>query len=299
MEGLRIPISVMRRRVLAFLLFILWAVFAFAAPPQRIISVSPNLTEILYGLGAFDRVVAVSDYCTYPPAALSLPHVGGWSTPNLEKIVSLHPDLVVMADAQAPILAYNLQQLHIRALVTPSQTVDDVFSAIHDIGAAVGKEAEAAVLASATRATLDRVRKRTQGVKRPSVLVAVDRSPGSLRDLYVVSQGSYLADLVEIAGGHVIVPRAQSGYSKISKETLVTLNADIVLELRPGTLAKEADKARSEWQELPELNAVRNAKIYELKEDYISHNSQFIAQTVILFAHIFHPEIPVAQLGTP
>jgi iron complex transport system substrate-binding protein len=99
----------------------------------EIVSVSPNLTEILYGLGAFDRVVAVSDYCTYPPAALSLSHIGGWSTPNLERIVSLHPDLVVMADAQAPILAYNLQQLHIRALVTPSQTVDNVFSAIHDI----------------------------------------------------------------------------------------------------------------------------------------------------------------------
>jgi len=289
----------MRRKTILWLLIPLWSAVAWSAPPQRIISVSPNLTEILYGLGVFDRVVAVSDYCTYPAAALSLPHIGGWSSPNLERIVSLHPDLVVMADAQAPLLAYNLQQLHIPALVTPSQTVDDVFSAIRDVGAAVGKEREAAALAAETRATLERVRKRMKGVTRPTVLLAVDRSPGSLRDLYVMTDGSYLADLVEIAGGHVIVPRAQTGYSKISKETLVALNADVVFELRPGTLANDADRARLEWQELPELAAVRNGKVYELKEDYISHNSQFVAQTVMLFAHILHPEIPAAQLVGP
>jgi len=108
-----------------------------AAPPQRIVSVSPNLTEILYGLGVFDRVVGVTDYCTYPPEAKSRERVGGWSTPNLERIVRLHPDLVVLTQAQAPILAYNLKQLGIHFLVTPSQSVPDVFSAINEVGAAM------------------------------------------------------------------------------------------------------------------------------------------------------------------
>jgi iron complex transport system substrate-binding protein len=286
----------LRKPHLCFLLIVLWAAVAMAAPPQRIVSISPNLTEILYGLGVFDRVVGVSDYCTYPPEAKSRERVGGWSTPNLERIVRLHPDLVVLTQAQAPILAYNLKQLGIRSLVTPNQTVSDVFSAINDVGAAVGKQRAAQILSASTRATLERVRKRTASATRPTVIVAVDRSPGSLRDLYVATQKSYLADLVEIAGGRVVAPPTASGYSKISKETLVALNADIVLELRPGSLAKNTQRARADWQELPSLKAVRGSRIYALTDDFIPHNSQLIGRTVLLLAHILHPEIPLREL---
>jgi iron complex transport system substrate-binding protein len=159
-----------RRLYFWFLSIFLWAAVAMAAPPQRIVSVSPNLTEILYGLGVFDRVVGVTDYCTYPPEAKSRERVGGWSTPNLECIVRLHPDLVVLTQAQSPILAYNLKQLGIRSLVTPSQTVSDVFTAISEVGVAVGRPREAQALASSTRAILERVRKRTTGTVRPTVL---------------------------------------------------------------------------------------------------------------------------------
>jgi ABC-type Fe3+-hydroxamate transport system substrate-binding protein len=141
------------------------------------------------------------------------------------------------------------------------------------------------------------VRKRTSGRARPTVIVAVDRSPGSLRDLYVATQGSYLADLVEIAGGHVVAPPTASGYSQISKEKLIILNADFVLELKPGAIAGDAQRARSDWQELPALKAVRNSRVYELTDDFIPHNSQLIARTVVLLAHILHPEIPLRELG--
>jgi iron complex transport system substrate-binding protein len=285
-----------RKAYLLCLLIILWAAFAGAAPPHRIVSVSPNLTEILYGLGVFDRVVGVTDYCTYPPEAKLRERVGGWSTPNLERIVRLHPDLVVLTEAQAPILSYNLKQLGIRSLVAPGQSVSDVFSAINEVGAAVGKQHEAQILAASTRATLDRVRKQTSVRARPTVIVAVDRSPGSLRGLYVATRGSYLADLVEIAGGHVVVPPTSSGYSQLSKEKLITLDADFVLELRPGSSAKDAQSARADWQQLPALKVVRNSRVYELTEDFIPHNSQLIARTVVLLAHILHPEIPLHEL---
>lgn len=273
-----------------------WAATAIAAPPRRIVSVSPNLTEILYGLGVFDRVVGVTDFCTYPPETKTRERVGGWSTPNLERIVRLHPDMVVLTQAQAPILAYNLKQLGIRSLAAPGQSVSDVFTAIDEVGKAVEKQPEAEALANSIRVALDKVRRRTSGTMRPTVVIAVDRSPGSLRDLLVATQGSYLADLVEIAGGHVVAPSTASGYSQISKETLVALNADIVLELRPGSLASDAQRARSEWQELPSLKAVRNSRVYELTEDFIPHNSQLIVRTVLLLARILHPEIPPREL---
>jgi iron complex transport system substrate-binding protein len=287
----------MHRRIHFCLLFVLlWAAAALAAPPQRIVSVSPTVTEILYGVGAFDHVVGVTDYCTYPPEARSRERIGGWSTPNLERIVRLHPDLVVMTEGQPTSLVSNLNQLGIPTLTTPNQTVSDVFTAIDEVGAAVGKQREAQALIASTRATLDKVRKRTGGATRPKVIVAVDRSPGSLRDLYVATQGSYLADLVEIAGGHVVAPSTPSGYSKISKETVVALNADVVLELKTGARAEDAQRARSDWRELPALNAVRNSRVYELTQDFIPHNSQLIARTVVLLAHILHPEIPLREL---
>jgi iron complex transport system substrate-binding protein len=287
----------MHRRIhFCFLLILLWAATALAAPPQRIVSVSPNVTEILYGVGAFDRVVGVTDYCTYPPEAKSRERVGGWATPNLERIVRLHPDLVVLTEGQQTTVASNLKQLGILTLTTPNQTVSDVFTAINEVGVAVGRPREAQALIASTQETLDRVRRRTAGAARPTVIVAVDRSPGSLRDLYVATQGSYLADLVEIAGGHVVAPPTPSGYSKISKEKVVALNADVVLELKTGARAEDAQRARSDWQELPALNAVRNSRIYELTEDFIPHNSQLIAQTVMLLAQILHPEIPLHEL---
>src|SRR5579883_79210 len=90
-------------------LFLLSFVAAAALPgadaPRRIVSMSPNLTEILYGIGAFDRVAGISDYCTWPPEVRNLPTLGGWVNPNLEKIAALHPDLVVVDQGQAPFVA--------------------------------------------------------------------------------------------------------------------------------------------------------------------------------------------------
>lgn len=281
----------------AVLVLMLGPVLAVAAPPQRIVSLAPNLTEILYGVGAFNRVVAVSDYCTFPPSVKSLPRVGGWSSPNLERIVALRPDLIVMTDAQAGVFGSRVQKLGIRMLVTPSQTVNDVFSAINIVGTAVGRQKQAQLLANQTMATMNQVRNRMRNVNRPRVLLVVDRSPGTLRDLYGAGQGSYLGDLVEMAGGRVVVPRSRAGYSNLSKESLLVMNADVILELRPGANAQELTRARGEWQQLAALNAVRNGRVYELSQDFLPHNSQMVAQTVLLLARILHPEIPARELG--
>ncbi len=164
----------------------------FAGTPQRIISASPSVTEILYGVGAFDKVVAVSDYCTYPPAVKSLPRIGGWSTPSLERVAGLRPDLVVLTDSQAPLVQDHLRDLGLKTLVTPSRTIQDVFTAMELIGRGTGHEREAGALMATTRAALERVRTRASTLSRPTVLSIVDRTPGTLRDLYAAAPGSYM-----------------------------------------------------------------------------------------------------------
>ena len=110
--------------------------FAAAAAPHRIVSLSPNVTELLYGVGAFPQVVGVSDYCTYPPEVKNLPSVGGWHDPSLEKLAAMRPDLVVVDDGQAPFVQDSFQKLGLNLMVVPTHRVEDVYRAMDELGKA-------------------------------------------------------------------------------------------------------------------------------------------------------------------
>lgn len=265
---------------------------AAAAPPQRIVSVSPAITEMLYGIGAFDRVVAVTDYCLYPPEAKALPKVGGWATPSVEKVASFRPDLVVLSDGQAPFLAMPLGQLGIPTAIARSQTLEDVFAAIATLGKATGNLRQAERLAAQTRSALETVRIRAAHLPRPSVLCVIDRTPGTLRDLYAVTEGSFLAELIAIAGGKTAGVASRLGYAKISQEALLTMNPDIILDIMPASQNNGGPHPEAPWGELPEINAVRRGRVYVVREEYVPHPSQMVARTAVLFARLLHPEAP-------
>lgn len=263
---------------------------AAAAPvPQRIVSVSPTITEILYGIGVFGRVIADTEYCTYPPEAKSLPKVGGWATPSVERIAGFRPDLVAISDAQSPFLKGPLEQLGIRIVVARSRTIADTFAAMEALGRATGNERQAADLAARVRTSLETVRRRAARLPHPSVLCIVDRAPGTLRDLYAATEGSFLGELISIAGGKLVGGASRAGYGRIGKETVLAENPDIILDLLPspnaGLHPEEA------WNELPELNAVRRGRAYVVREDFAPRNSQRIARTVLIFARLIHPEV--------
>lgn len=278
------------RKCCLILLFL--ASLAFAASPRRIVSVSPAITEILYGIGAFDRVVAVTDYCLYPPEAKSLPKVGGWATPSVERIVGFHPDLVAFSDAQAPFLEMPLGQLGIRTAIARSQTIQDAYDAIATLGRATGNQAQAARLIAQIRTSLDIVRRRAASLPHPSVIAIVDRTPGTLRDLYAVTDGSYLAELISIAGGTPAGGSSRLGYGKISKEALVTINPEIILDIEPGSQTNAGSHPEAAWQELPEISAVRHGHVYVVRDEFVPHASQMIAKTAVIFARLLHPEAP-------
>ena len=259
--------------------------------PQRIISLMPSATEILYGVGAFERVVAVSDYCDYPPEAARLPRIGGWQNTNVERLAALRPDLVVMMDAQAPFIKDRLDALGIRTLAVGTRTLTDVFGAIESIGRATGQIDQAQRLSSETRAVLEEIRGRVGARERPRVLCVVDRVPGTLRDLYSATRGSFLAELIEIAGGEVIAPNAESGYGQISKEALLALDPEIIIDIVPGAEGSFSEDAESVWRELPQVRAVRNNRVYTVRDARTVHPSQFIAVTARRFAEIVHPEV--------
>ena len=267
--------------------------------PQAIISLSPSVTEILYGVGAFDRVVAVSSFCEYPPQVKDLPRVGGWQNTSLERVASLEPDLVIMTDARAPFVRDHLQALGIRSLVVGSQSLDDVFSSIAEIGRAVGRVAEGERLAEHVRGELEDVRRRTAGLPRPGVLCVVDRLPGTLRDLYVATKGSYFADLIELAGGRPLLPPASHNYVKITAEAVILLNPDVILDMvqavaAPVTLiAAETNLVEDPvgvWRELRGVRAVEEGRVYPLRDMQLIHPSQFVGKTARRIGEFLHPK---------
>jgi iron complex transport system substrate-binding protein len=287
--------------MLAWLLALPLAVAAtVAAPPQRIVSLSPSVTEILDGVGAFDRVVAVSTYCEYPEAVKDLPRVGGWTDTNLEQVLALAPDLVILTDAQAPLIEGRLHALGIRTLVVGSQSLDDIFRAVAAIGQAVGNPDEAKRLSDSMRAELDAVAAATSGRPRPSVLVVVDRLPGMLRDIYIATEGSYLTSLVEIAGGTPITPKAPHNYASISAEAIVAYDPEVVFDMVQALISPVAVPGGSKLAENPtavwrtiSIRAVESRRIYPLTDKRLVHPSQFAVRTAREMARLLHPGAPI------
>jgi iron complex transport system substrate-binding protein len=287
--GARIALFATVVRLAAYV--VLLAVCAAAAgPPRRIVSLSPTVTELLYGIGAFSQVVGVTDYCTYPPEAGRLPKVGGWDGASLERLAALRPDLVVVDNGEGALVEDTYRKLGLRLLIVPCRTVSDVYRAMSRLGEATGHREEAVRLAAATREGLARVAQRTAGLPRPRVVVIVDRTPGTLRDLYTATAGAYLSELVEIAGGRLAVAAARDGYGRLSTEDLLAVNPDIILDSVQGASARFSSSQLDAWREMPELKAVRSGRVHVIDQDYVPHASQRIVETARLFARLIHPE---------
>ncbi|MGI9104919.1 MAG: ABC transporter substrate-binding protein [Pyrinomonadaceae bacterium] len=260
-----------------------------AQQPQRIISLSPSTTEVLYGVGAFGRVVAVSDYDKFPPEVSRLPKVGGWSNTNLEQVAALRPDLIVMTASQSPLIKDKLDALGVRTVSVPSYTVEDALLGIEQIGAATGTDEAARKLVGETRAKLDEVRGRTRELPRLRVLCIVDRVPGTLRGLYTATRGSFIAELIETAGGESIAPPASNGFGQISKEAVVSLNPDIIFDMLQSGEGQLAENTQEVWKELANVKAVREGRVYLLRDESMLHPSQFVGETARKFAGLIHP----------
>ena len=258
--------------------------------PQRIVSLSPSVTEILYGVGAWPQVIAVSQFCSYPEDVKNKPRVSGWDKTNLEQVMALKPDFVIGVDAQEPFLKDKLNGLGVRSLFLKSQTLADIFASIEEIGRATGHEQEATDLSAKTQREIDAVRKAVADRPHPRVLCVVDRVPGTIRDLYTATRGSYLDELITIAGGESIAPVVEHGYGKINKEAVLTLNPEVIIDMVQSSKGNFGEDPVAVWNELGEVRAVRDKRIYSMTEPSVIHPSQFIGNTAQVFARAFHPE---------
>jgi iron complex transport system substrate-binding protein len=254
------------------LLWLLCAAAAFAQP-ARIVSTSPSITESLFALGLGDRVVGVSTYCHYPPAVLHLAKIGTFIKPDAEKIAQLRPDLVVVQKAKsAQPLPGRLAALGIKYVEVEPGSLAEVYSTIQEIGRATGVPDRAQRLIADIRKRLDAIHAAASGASRPTVLLIVGRDPGLLSNLIGVAPGAYLDELIEIAGGRNVLADSKVTYPKISMETVVRTDPEVILDAGAmGTTQNDGTKGEKElkqpWLLHRELRAVRNGLVFGLTSE--------------------------------
>jgi len=261
-----------------------------AQTPQRIVSISPNVTEILYAVGAWQQVVAVSQYCSYPDDVKNKPRVSGWDKTNLEELTFLKPDLVIGVDLQAPFLQDKLNGLGVRSLFLRTESLTDVYNSIEQVGKVSGHEQQAADLLLKTKAEIETIRKKVSNRPQIKVLCIIDRVPGTLRELHTATRGSYLDELITIARGESISPPAEHGWGKITKEAVVSLNPEVIIDMVQGSKGDFGEDPIAAWRELSEVRAVTNNRVYSITDPLVIHPSQFVSHTAQVFARAIHPE---------
>jgi len=222
---------------------------ASSGDPQRIVSMSPNVTEILFALGLGERVVGVDDFSNHPPEAAAKPRLGGFVDPDLERIVSLQPDLAVMLEAQGE-LAEELERLGIEALLVDNQDLADVEASIRTLGRRAGIPQRGEALAQDFAAGLA-PRPWPGDAPPPRVMIAVGRSPGSTGEVMVAGPDSYPFEMIQRLGAENVFADLGRRYVTVGAEEVVARAPDLVLELHWRELPPESEAAMArEWREL-------------------------------------------------
>ncbi len=241
--------------------FVAISILLFLAPvsaqgPQRIISLAPSLTEILFALGLGDRVVGVTNFCDHPPEALKKPKVGGMTNPSLEKIIRLRPDVVLLTtDGNHKEFEERLKKLGIKTYVFRAREISELPAELVKLGEALGAKERASVLAKRFKDAMDRFKKKFSKTKKQKALFIIWPEP-----LIVAGPGTAIDEAMELVGLINIAHDATARYPRYSLEEVLRRNPDIIF-IGKGHQDMREVSGRI-LKRLSSVNAVRNGRVY-------------------------------------
>jgi iron complex transport system substrate-binding protein len=235
--------------------------------PARIVSLAPNLTEILFALHLDDRIVAVSSDSDYPAEAQAKKKVGTFWQPNCEAIIACRPDLVIgLLFEQQKAAADTLTRLGYKVLTLRIKTIQELLTAVREIGDATGSQKRADEVIKEMRSQLAAVEAQFQLARKVKVLWVVQSEP-----LRVASTNTFLNELIELAGGENAVGPTVQQYPEIGTEQLLTSGPEVIIQSAMGAapIASQQKAADLFWRRWPGLPAVQNRRIYVVDPDTI------------------------------
>jgi iron complex transport system substrate-binding protein len=259
---------------------------------DRVVSLAPNLTEIVFALGDGNRLAGDTDYCDYPAEAVQKPHVGGPVNPNLEEVVALRPDLVLATSINRRETVSALDSIGVPVFVVDPHSVEEMIASVEHIGNAIGTEKSAATLAGDLRARLADLDRRLAGAALRRVLFVVWTDP-----LISVGRGTFIEDALRRAGGRSVVD-TKAEWPHVGMEEIVRLQPEFLVfaSAHGGDTQRDIDELRTRpgWKN---LRAMQHGDIVVVS-DAINRPAPRMVEAIEQLARALHPEA-FASLAIP
>ena len=250
---------------------------------DRIISLAPNLTEIVYAVGTGDRLVGDTTYCDYPEPAKNVAKVGDTMNPSIERIIALKPQIVLVSTAsQLEAFTNQLSAQQIAVYVTNPQSLDDVFRSIQTLGDLLDKHERAAGVVSNLRKRADVIEAATKTVKPLKVFYQVSAEP-----LYTIGRDAFLTDLVRRAGGISATAEVPGAFPRYSDEAALASKPDAIILPIGGSMGEVNSSVVAALKNSP---AVLNGRVYKINGDLLSRPGPRLVDGLEAMARALHPE---------
>ena len=262
---------------------------------ERIVSLAPSVTEILYALNAGDKVAGVTEFCHFPPEAALKPKVGGLLDTNFESIYQLRPDLVILLSTdvtQKP----QFDKMSLPTLEVGTNSIEEVLDGIRLIGKTLNKNGEAKELIDSIHQKVNTVKMKTQHISKPKVLIVFWRAvgEGNVKEAYIAGSDKFYNQLIELAGG-VNAYQTHGGVISplVSAEGIMKMDPDFILEVMSADEMSgfTNEDIIKDWKALPELEAFKNNHIFVLNKSYMGIPGPRFTSALEDIARAIHPEI--------
>ena len=258
-------------------------------PPRRAISQVPSITEILFSLGQEERVAGVSRFCRFPPEAQAKPKVGGLHDADLERILALNPDWIALFKGQSKI-GDVLTARGCQVYYCDVETIEQMYVSIQYLGAVFSVPEKAGELIGSMSSGFQDIRHRLADLPRKRVLYVVGREPGSLKQLYGVGQGTFLAEILEMVGATNCVDPKLGRYPVISREAIIVANPEVILDGGATPADRQSGIIPPEWSALASVSAVREKRILMIDDPHLTIPGPGITASIRDLAFKIHGE---------
>ena len=250
---------------------------------DRIVSLAPNLTEIVFAVGAGDRLVGRTRYCDYPAEAKQVPEVGDTMTPSIERIIALKPQIVLISTAsQLEAFTRQLNEQGIAVYVTNPQSLEGVFRSIQTLGDLFGEHGQAAQLVADSRQRSEMVQAAVKQVNPVKVFYQVSGEP-----LYTIGRDAYLTDLVRRAGGVSVTADVPGAFPRFSDESALAARPEAIILPSGGSMGTANSTVAASLKNSP---AALNSRVYKINDDHLSRPGPRLVDGLEEMARVLHPE---------
>jgi len=263
---------------------------------QRVVSMAPAVTEIVFALGKGGTLVGVSQFCDYPASARTIAKVGGLLDVNMEALLALAPEIILAYPEQYPLVKFL--ESRARVLVVKHECLSDLFAAMATIGGALHAESEAKSMVSALKNKFTAITSQVGGRKKVRILIIAGRNPDELKNMYIIGKHDFLNELLEIAGGE----NAYQGtihYPSISMETVIFLNPDFIIELSAYYEGICDEKVHELWRPFKMLAAVQNRRVKIIKDTFWLRPGPRVGMIAEALARLFSSAANQKETSTP